>query len=69
MIERKAGQARSRQEQLHGRGHKIAYIIDGAGNFERRSALKTICAFSDCTVTLKDSELDKLSKFLIQLEN
>lgn len=67
-IERKAGQAQARQKQLSKHGHKIAYIIDGAGNFERSSALKAICQFSDCTVTFKDSELDKLVKFLISLD-
>jgi len=67
-IERKAGQAQARQNQLKKAGHKIAYIIDGAGNFERSSALKTICQFSDCTVTFKDSELIKLSKFLLKLD-
>lgn len=60
VIERKAGQAQSRQQQLHTAGHKIAYIIDGAGNFQRQSALKTLCQYSDCTVTYKDSELDLL---------
>jgi hypothetical protein len=68
VIERKAGQAQDRQKQLHKHGHFIAYIIDGAGNFERLSALRTLCQFSDCTVTLKDSELDKLSKFLMNLD-
>jgi hypothetical protein len=68
VIERKAGQAQDRQKQLHKHGHFIAYIIDGAGNFERLSALRTLCQFSDCTVTLKDSELDKLSKFLLSLD-
>ncbi|MBU2593716.1 MAG: restriction endonuclease [Candidatus Edwardsbacteria bacterium] len=67
-IERKAGQAQARQKQLARYGHKIAYIIDGAGNFERSSALKTICQFSDCIVTFKDSELERLSKFLISLD-
>jgi hypothetical protein len=67
-IERKAGQAQGRQKQLSKHGHKIAYIIDGAGNFERSSALKAICQFSDCTVTFKDSELDKLVKFLTSLD-
>ncbi len=68
-IERKAGQSQARQKQLRKHGHKIAYIIDGAGNFERTSALKTICQFSDCTVTFKDTELDKLIKFLSSLDN
>lgn len=68
VIERKAGQAQERQKQVHRYGHYIAYIIDGAGNFERLSALKTLCEFSDFTVTLKDSELDKLSKFLLDID-
>ena len=69
VIERKAGQAQERQQQLHKLGHKIAYIIDGAGNFQRQSALKTICQHSDCTVTFKDSELNTLVEFLIKFEN
>ena len=68
VVERKAGQAQSRQDQLRSAGHKIAYVIDGAGNFERRSALETICQFSDCTVTFKDDELEKLSKFLLTID-
>lgn len=67
-IERKAGQAQNRQEGLHRSGHKIAYIIDGAGNFQRSSALQSICQFSDCTVTFKDSELDKLAEFLLSMD-
>ena len=67
-IERKAGQAQARQRLLHKYGHRIAYVIDGAGNFERASALKTICQFSDCTVTFKDSELDRLLAFLKSID-
>lgn len=67
-IERKAGQAQARQELLHSHGHKIAYVIDGAGVFERRSALKAICQYSDCTVSFKDEELDKLVEYLKSIE-
>ena len=67
-IERKAGQAQNRCATLHKHGHKIAYIIDGAGNFQRTSALKSICEFSDLTVTFKESELDKLVEFLLALD-
>lgn len=67
-IERKAGQAKNRQQQLRAGHHKIAYVIDGVGNFERKSAIRTICQFSDCTVTFKDIELDKLSSFLESLD-
>jgi hypothetical protein len=63
-IERKAGQARSRHALLARNGHSIAYVIDGAGNFERTSALATICRYSDCTVTFKDSEIEGLARFL-----
>ncbi len=67
-IERKSGQAAARQRLLHESGHKIAYVIDGAGNFQRRAAIGTICAHSDCTVSFKDEELDALAAFLKTLE-
>lgn len=66
-IERKAGQAQARYELLHENGHKIAYVIDGAGNFARQSALRTISQYSDCTVSFMDSELDDLVDFLKNL--
>ena len=66
-IERKAGQAQSRQKLLRRKGHCIAYVIDGAGNFERRSAISTICRYSDCSVTLRQSEIRKLVMFLKQM--
>jgi hypothetical protein len=68
VIERKAGQAQARLYQLNDAGHVIAYIIDGAGNFQRTSALRTICQYSNCTVTYKDCELDLLVDFLIEFE-
>jgi len=66
-IERKGGQAQSRQKLLHRKGHHIAYVIDGAGNFERRSAISTICRYSDCTVTFHGSELGRLAEFLREM--
>jgi len=63
-IERKAGQAQARASLLHQVGHKIAYVIDGAGNFERASALRTICQFSDCTVAFSSQEIQVLVDFL-----
>lgn len=68
-IERKSGQARSRYLQLKNGGHKIAYVIDGAGNFKRKSALSTIMQYSDCAVTFRKEELNKLVNFLLQFEN
>jgi hypothetical protein len=64
VIERKAGQAKSRYEQVILAGHKIAYVIDGSGNFTRQSALETICSYSDCTVAFSESELNLLCQFL-----
>jgi len=62
VIERKAGQAQDRQRLLHKHGHKIAYVIDGAGNFERQAALQTILSFSDCNATYNDKDLERLAE-------
>ena len=64
VIERKSGQAQARYEQAERAGHKIAYVLDGAGNFQRETALRTICSFSHCTVAFSRSELDVLCQFL-----
>ncbi len=64
VIERKAGQAQARANLLRAKGHRIAYVIDGAGNFERNSALSVICNYSDCTVGLTPGEIDVLIQFL-----
>lgn len=63
-IERKAGQARARYEQISQAGHKIAYVLDGAGNFQRDTALRVLCSYSDCTVAFSRSELETLCEFL-----
>lgn len=64
VIERKGGQAQDRQNLMHRDGHKIAYVIDGAGNFQRISAVSTICNFSDCTVAFSEEEFDVLTDFI-----
>jgi hypothetical protein len=63
-IERKAGQAKARAELVHTARSKIAYVIDGAGNFERQAALRTICRYSDCTVAFTPEEINVLIAFL-----
>lgn len=68
-IERKGEQAIDRQRLLHQIGHRIAYVIDGAGNFARPAALKKISDHSDCIVTYRDEELDKLAEFLVSMDN
>ncbi|MBX7253448.1 MAG: hypothetical protein K1X50_15820 [Candidatus Promineofilum sp.] len=66
VIERKAGQARARYMQVANAGHKIAYVIDGSGNFQRETALRVICAHSHCTVAFSRAELDVLRQFLVE---
>lgn len=63
-IERKAGQAAERQNLMHNNRHKIAYIIDGAGNFQRASAVSTICKHSDCTIAYSNDELNVLVEWI-----
>ena len=63
-IERKAGQAADRFNQMHSAGYNIAYVIDGAGNFQRKAAISTICKYSDCTVAYSNEEFQILSEWL-----
>ena len=64
VIERKASAARERQKLLHKHGHKMTYIIDGAGNFQRKNAVRTIMDFSDCTVNFSDDGINTLAAFI-----
>lgn len=64
VIERKAGQAKSRFDQIKKAGYKIAYVIGGAGNFERESALRTICSHSHCTAAFTEGDLNLLCEFM-----
>jgi len=63
-IERKSGQAADRMSLMHSNGHKVAYVLDGAGNFQRKSAISTICANSDCTVAYSTQEFDTLAQWI-----
>ncbi|QSJ20930.1 restriction endonuclease [Nostoc sp. UHCC 0702] len=64
VIERKAGQAKARFEQIETLGYKIGYVLDGAGNFQRDNALRIITSYSHCTVAFSREELDVLCSFL-----
>lgn len=66
VIERKAGQAPSRKKILKRKGHKIAYAIDGAGNFERSSALQSIIESSDCVVNFSKNDIIRLATIMKQ---
>jgi len=52
---------------MHSNGYKIAYVLDGAGNFQRVSAISTLCTNSDCTVAYSSQEFDILSQWLGQI--
>ena len=60
VIERKAGQAPARRLALNAKGHKVAYAIDGAGNFERAAALQSIIESSDCTINFSPGDINRL---------
>jgi len=64
VIERKSGQAENRFRLMNENGFWIAYVIDGAGNFQRSSAIGTICNFSDCTVAYSKEEIAVLANFI-----
>lgn len=68
-IERKSGQAADRAKLMHDNGHLIGYIIDGAGNFQRRSAVSEICKHSDCTVAYSDPEIKLLANWILENED
>jgi len=65
-IERKGGQARDRFEIITSSRNYIAYIIDGAGNFSRRSAINVICENSHCSVAYTPEEFDVLICFIME---
>jgi len=65
VIERKAGQASGRFDQINDAGYRVAYVLDGAGNMTaRESAVRDICNHSHCTVAFTPTELDVLCEFL-----
>jgi hypothetical protein len=64
VIERKSSLAKDRQTLLHKKGHYVAYIIDGSGNFQRRNAVSTILQFSDCSVNFSNSGIEELADFI-----
>ena len=66
-IERKSGQASDRMRLMNANGHHIAYILDGAGNFQRQSALSTICENSECTVAYSSNEFSILCNWIKEI--
>ncbi len=63
-IERKARESESVMKSVHSKGHKICYVIDGAGNINvRKNAVSILCNHSDCTVAMSDSEIKHLAAY------
>jgi hypothetical protein len=63
-IERKAREAQARFRNTQNRRCYVAYIIDGAGNFSRTSAVTDLCDNSHCTVAFTPSEFNLLIEFI-----
>jgi hypothetical protein len=69
VIERKSREAESLQKSVHKAGHKICYVIDGAGNINiRANAVSNLCNYSDCTVAMSDSEILHLANYMLQTD-
>ena len=66
VIQRKSREASASYVQVREAGHKMAYVVDGAGNFERHQAIRLICENSDCTVAFTQSELLVLAQFITE---
>ncbi len=67
VIERKSREAESMMASVHQAGHKICYVIDGAGNINiRANAVGTLCDYSDCTVAMSEAEIAHLAHFMIE---
>ena len=64
VIERKATLAHNRFVQVVTKRCFVAYIIDGVGNFSRRSAVRTLCDNSHCTVAYTPEEFAVLVDFI-----
>jgi len=63
-IERKAREAQARFRNTQNKRCYVAYIIDGAGNFSRTSAVTDLCNNSHCNVAYTSSEFDLLIEFI-----
>ena len=67
VIERKARESESLMSSVHAAGHKICYVIDGAGNINiRQNAVGIICGHSDCTVAMSQPEMSHLANYMIE---
>ncbi len=65
VVERKRGQAQTRYDAVTKSGNKLAYVIDGAGNFRRRRFVEMLCEYSHCTVAFAPEEFELLFDFIV----
>lgn len=63
-VERKGREAQARFRNTNNKRSYVAYIIDGAGNFSRRSAANDMCDNSHCNVAYTKQEFDLLIEFI-----
>lgn len=63
-IERKAREAQARFRNTQNKRCYVAYIIDGAGNFSRTTAVTDLCNNSHCNVAYTQSEFNLLIEFI-----
>lgn len=67
VIERKARESENLMQRVNGAGHKICYVIDGAGNINiRQNAVGILCNNSDCTVAMSADEIQHLAEFMLE---
>jgi hypothetical protein len=64
VIERKGREALAVFRQVEEAGHRIAYVIDGAGNFQRQAAVENLCTYSHCTIAFSPDEFRVLCAFV-----
>ena len=62
--ERKGREAQARFRNTNNRRSFVAYIIDGAGNFSRPSAMNDMCNNSHCNVAFTPAEFEVLIEFI-----
>lgn len=62
--ERKGREAQARFRNTNNKRSFVAYIIDGAGNFSRPSAMNDMCNNSHCNVAFTPAEFELLIEFI-----
>ena len=64
-IERKAREAAAVRAAVHAQGHRVCYVIDGAGNINvRDNAIQTLFDNSDMTVAFSPEEIELLAQYM-----